>query len=209
MNVILDTATRRQTLRETLLDAAEKAVAGSGLPALKARDLAREAGCALGAIYNVFSDLDQIALAVNARTLGDLEAFLVERAQPGGEQPTADTAIAGMVRLASAYLDFAVANTQRWRAVFDHRMAGGKPVPDWYLAEQMRLFGFVEMPLAVLLPNESAHDRAALARSLVSAVHGMVALGLEEKLQALPVDQLRRQIALVVTTIGKGLLTRG
>jgi AcrR family transcriptional regulator len=190
------------------LDAAERAVGQAGLPALKARDLAREAGCALGAIYNVFSDLDQIALAVNARTLAALEAFLVAKAQPGGEPPTADTAIAAMVRLASAYLDFALANTQRWRAVFDHRMSGNKPVPDWYLEEQMRLFGFVEAPLRTLAPNVDTRERALLARSLVSAVHGMVALGLEEKLQALPVEELRRQIALVVTTIGRGLMTR-
>lgn len=163
---------------------------------------------------------------MNARTLADLENFLVERAQPGGGEATAETAgdkapdmaapmaadqavdgaIAGMVRLASAYLDFALANTQRWRAVFDHRMTGGKPVPEWYLGEQMRLFGFVEMPLAVLLRDTDARERAALARSLVSAVHGMVALGLEEKLQVLPVEELRRQIALVVTTIGRGLI---
>lgn len=178
------------------------------MPALKARELAREAGCAVGAIYNVFSDLDEIALSVNARTLAALEAHLVARAQPGGEAPSADSAIAGMVRLASAYLDFALANTQAWRAVFDHRMTGGKPVPEWYLGEQMRLFGFVEAPLRALAPNADTRERALLARSLVSAVHGMVALGLEEKLQALPVDELRRQIALVVTTIGRGLASR-
>ncbi len=45
-------------LREALVSAAERTVAAQGLSGLRARDLAREAGCAVGAIYTVFPDLD-------------------------------------------------------------------------------------------------------------------------------------------------------
>jgi AcrR family transcriptional regulator len=47
------TATRRHSLKEALAAAAERTIATGGLRGLKARDLAAEAGCAVGAIYNV------------------------------------------------------------------------------------------------------------------------------------------------------------
>jgi hypothetical protein len=43
------------------------------------------------------------------------------------------------------------------------------------------------------------------ARSLFSAVHGMVALGLEQKLIAVPIDALRTEISIIVKAIVNGL----
>ena len=117
---------------------------------------------------------------------------------------TVDSAIAQLVRLALAYLAFAAANTPRWRALFDHRMPG-REVPDWYRNEQHRLFRHVEEPLRVLQPDVPPKRRALLARSLFSAVHGLVRLGLEEKLQAIPLTVLREQMTFIVTTIGRGM----
>ncbi|MFT6075628.1 MAG: AcrR family transcriptional regulator, partial [Yoonia sp.] len=57
------TETRRTELRNKLIDIAEKTIATEGLSALRARDLAAQAGCAVGAIYNVFGDLAELALA--------------------------------------------------------------------------------------------------------------------------------------------------
>ena len=59
---------RRADLRVRIVDAAEKAVLKGGMSAVRARDLAKEAGCALGAIYNVFDDMQDIVLEVNSRT---------------------------------------------------------------------------------------------------------------------------------------------
>jgi hypothetical protein len=44
-----------------------------------------------------------------------------------------------------------------------------------------------------------------MARSLFSAVHGVVLLGLEEKLQRIPLPILREQLTLVVGALGRGL----
>ena len=43
-------ADRNTALREQLIDAAERTIAEKGLAAVKARDLAREVGCAVGPI---------------------------------------------------------------------------------------------------------------------------------------------------------------
>lgn len=203
----METSERRRQLKEALIAAALGAIDRHGLAGVKARELAREAGCAVGAIYNVVADLDDLILAVNSRTLAALEQRLASPAQ-AAPLTGPDAAIARLNELGQAYLDFAAAQTLRWRTVFEHRMATGKGVPDWYLAEQMRLFRYVEEPVGVLLPDVAAPRRALVARSLFSAVHGMVILGLEEKLQALPRDALHEQVRLVVTSLSYGLLAR-
>ena len=50
----------------------------------------------------------------------------------------------------------------------------------------MALFRHIHRPLVTLFPKRSAHELGVTARSLFSAVHGMVMLGLEQKLIAVP-----------------------
>src|SRR5215813_2002287 len=69
-------AERHEQLRESLLAAVERTVAAEGYQALRARSLAQEVGCAVGAIYNVFPDLDALVLAAKGRTLDTLDGEL-------------------------------------------------------------------------------------------------------------------------------------
>jgi hypothetical protein len=69
----------------------------------------------------------------------------------------------------------------------------------------MELFRHIFAPLAALLPSRSAAELGVTARSLFSAVHGMVLLGLEQKLIAVPVVALRAEIAGIVRAMVKGL----
>ena len=205
MATVANTLRRRQNLKQTLVRAAEKTIAKRGLAGLRARELAVEVGCAVGAIYNVVEDIDDLIMLVNERTLAALERSLIESAQvTTGAAGTAD-AIERLVGLAVGYLDFAHANGLRWRAMFDHRLPKGRDVPDWYRASQRRLFGYVEAPLRALQPGASDQRLALLARSLFSAVHGVVELGLDEKLQPLPVEILHEQVAAVAAAIGRGM----
>jgi AcrR family transcriptional regulator len=199
------TLRRRQNLKQALIRAAEKTITRHGLSGLRARALAFEVGCAVGAIYNVVADIDDLVLLVNERTLAALERHLEEIAHADSAQGGTQGAIARLVQLAAGYLDFASQHGLRWRAVFDHRLPEGRAVPDWYRVSQRRLFAYVETPLAALQPGASAERRAVLARSLFSAVHGMVELGLDEKLQPLPLQVLREQVATVTAAIGRGM----
>lgn len=67
---------QRDDLKKRLVDAAEARIAAGGLSGLKARDVTADAGCALGALYNVVEDLDRLILLVNSRTLARLGAAL-------------------------------------------------------------------------------------------------------------------------------------
>jgi AcrR family transcriptional regulator len=192
---------RRRKYRDALIEAAERAIAEKGLAGLKTRDLAREIGVANGAVYNLVEDVDELILKVGSRTLARLDAALTaaEQNEPAGPARR-------LVRVAIAYCDFAADNLELWRALFEHRMEPGKPVPDWAIREQMEPFRHIYMPLAELFPKHSPEELSIRARSLFSAVHGMVALGLEQKLIAVPVGALRQEIATIVSAMVKGLV---
>ena len=198
-------AARRRKLKDALISAAERTIDAEGLRGLKARELAAEVGCAVGAIYNVVTDLDDLIFVVNARTLAALEETLGGGGARRASRPVRRAPSAGSSSSRSPI----------WISPLPTRRAGAQcstispcprgQVPEWYLADQMRLFSYVEEPLKVLQPGIPAAPRALIARSLVSAVHGIVGLGLEEKLQKIPLPTLREQVILMVEAIARGL----
>lgn len=194
---------RRAKLREALIEAAERAIATKGLGGLKTRELAQEIGVANGGVYNLVEDVDELILRVGSRTLARLDASL-SLAEIGGAAAPREM----LVRIAVAYCDFAADNLELWRALFEHRMQPGKPVPEWAIIEQMELFRHIYKPLAVLFPQRSPAQLGVTARSLFSAVHGMVALGLEHKLIAVPVGELRSEIATLTRAMVDGLTAK-
>jgi len=200
---------RRAKLKDDLTAAAEHLIETRGLAGVKARPLAQASGCALGAIYNVFPDLDTLIMAVSARTLERLDAHLTAvLAEAGGwEADPRAAARHELVALAIGYLAFASAHRARWRALFEHRLPEGKTIPDWLVADQSRLFSRLETLLAPLFPLLSPEARALRSRSLFSAVHGLVLLGLEEKLAAMPAESLRAELVLLVRAMVAGLET--
>jgi AcrR family transcriptional regulator len=194
------TLERRTKQREELVTAAEKAIAARGLAGLKSRELAAEIGVANGAVFNLVDDMDELILRVGSRTLARLDAAL-SAAEASGAPSPAET----LVQIAVAYCDFAADNLELWRALFEHRMPPEKAIPEWAIEEQMNLFRHIYHPLAKCFPTWSKDELGISARSLFAAVHGMVSLGLEQKLIAVPVAALRDEIATIVKATIRGL----
>ncbi|MEJ1976083.1 MAG: TetR/AcrR family transcriptional regulator [Acetobacteraceae bacterium] len=192
------TTSRHQGLHDQLLAAAEKTIAADGLPALRARALAEAVGCSVGAIYNIFPDLDALILAVNGRTLSAIDLAM------RSVVPDAEPAV-HLVHLAETYLDYAATQRRRWIALFSHRMSDNRTAPPWYAEQRNAAFSHVEAPLAALRPDLPADERALLARTLFAAVHGMVVLGLDETLTPLKLPVLRDQVRIVVQAMARGL----
>jgi AcrR family transcriptional regulator len=187
---------RRADLRARLTDIAEATIAKHGLKALRARDLATQAGCALGAIYTVFPALDDLVLLVNARTFARLgRAIAAELADAPAD------ATAQLIAMAQAYHAFAAANRPAWAAMFAIERPPGTDAPDWYRAEMDQLLTWIEAPLVTLMPDLSSPDRALMARTLFSAVHGIVSLGLDDAAAGLPRDQIDRMMGLLLSQI--------
>lgn len=190
-------AARRAELKVKLIEAAEAQIVAGGLASVKARDLAKEAGCSLGAIYNVFDDLHDLILEVNGRTFLKLGQKV--------ESSVADTDASPRGRLilmSNAYLDFAAENANLWRALFDIRMPATGPVPGWYLESLGKLFANIRAPLAELFPEMDDSALELMTRAMFSSVHGIVLLGLENRISGVPQDNIRQMIAQVLSRIG-------
>ncbi|WP_298855788.1 TetR/AcrR family transcriptional regulator [uncultured Ruegeria sp.] len=187
---------RREQLREKLVESAEARIDQNGLNDLRARDLAKDAGCALGAIYNVFEDLNAIVMAVNGRTFKRL-GKTVGTSFDGSEPP-----VQRLIVMSTAYLHFADENANLWRALFDLQMSDDGSVPDWYRNALKELFFFIAEPVSELFPDLDRGEMDLMTRALFSSVHGIVALGLENRFSGVPPEQIERMIAQVFSRIG-------
>lgn len=188
---------RREELRSRLIDIAERRIAAEGMGAIKARDLAREAECAVGAIYNVFDELEDIVIAVNGRTFQRLGLVVASSIADGqGATPTDQ-----LIAMSQAYLKFASDHPNLWRSLFDLKMSADAPVPEWYLKELGRLFGFILAPLQELFPKADDAEIDLLTRTLFSSVHGIVLLGLETRISGVPRERLDDMIALLLRNV--------
>src|SRR5919109_2258701 len=144
----------REKLKASLLTIAARILEAEGLAALQARRVAREAGCSVGTLYNTFESLDYFIIAANARTLDDLgRALIVAR----DASPRASSEVR-LLAMAMAYLRFAMVHQKSWRAVFEHRMTSGQPVPEWYREAQANQFGLVEEVLRDVMPEPKSRS---------------------------------------------------
>lgn len=189
----------REQLKADVLAIARRIVEQDGLAALHARRVAAQAKCSVGSIYNVFDDLDGLVIALNIETVHDLGKALTASfegsAQLGLDERLADLAI--------TYARFAVANANRWRAVFEHKLSGTRTIPETYRSDQARLLALIEDIIAGEIPDSAMRERAA--RALFAAVHGIVALALESKLVAFDAQGTEMEIRFIVKAAASGL----
>jgi AcrR family transcriptional regulator len=189
---------KREDLRTRLIEAAHARIAANGLAALRARDVTQDAGCALGALYTAFADLDELVIHSNALTLAALEESMA-LAEVRDHSPTDR-----LRNLARGYLAFAVANRNLWKALFEHHLPEGREVPQWHLEQHLFLMSLIAEPLAELQPGMSPEDRAIRARTLFGAVHGVISISLEARFVGLPMERLERELDDFVRTIAAG-----
>lgn len=190
---------KKQELRRRLIEAARSLISENGISGLRARDIAAEAGCALGGLYTVFKDLNALTMEVNSRTLRTLGED-VAQAIEGIDDPREKIKIQ-----ARAYMRFAQANTNLWEALFEHRMPADTIVPDWHVAEQANLFDLLIRPLSQLQPDLDEETLALHARTYFATVHGIVALNLEERFIGLPADKVEAELDRFVGLLLEGI----
>ncbi|MDF0516769.1 TetR/AcrR family transcriptional regulator [Bradyrhizobium yuanmingense] len=183
--------------RLQIVEIARGIISAKGLRSLKVRDVAEAAGCSVGSVYNEFGDFDGVILTVNRETVQALTARL--RGVP------AEDPVRQLYGLAETYLDFFAAHANLLRSLFEHRMEDDRPYPDDILQMVMDAFALMHPPLVRLLPDADDVKIALLSRTLFSAVHGIISLGLEERMVAVPPQMLRQQIEQFVDTHLAGL----
>jgi len=188
----------REELHALILSAAREIVAEAGPRALTARGIATRIGYSAGTLYNLFDDLDDLILHLNAITLDALHDAL-SAAAVGGD-PEKD-----MKALSRAYLRFSRDNRHLWALLFEHRLPEGRPLPDWYRDKIARLLGLVEAVLDPCFAPDRAATKARAVRVLWCGVHGICALAEAGKLDVVTSEAVTSLIDDLIATYLAGI----
>ena len=180
-----------------MLETARAIISAKGLRSLKVRDVAEAADCSIGSVYNEFGDFDGLILTVNRETVQSLSARLA--AVPS------DDPVRQLHGYAETYLSYFSEHANLLRSLYEHRMEGDRPFPEDILLMVMRAFALMHDPLVRFMPDADPAEIALQARMMFSAAHGIISLGLEERMVAVPPEQLRQQLARFVDTYLAGL----
>jgi AcrR family transcriptional regulator len=164
-----------EELRELIIHSTTEIVEQDGLGGLSAREIAKRIGYSPGTLYNVFENLDDILLTIEARLLDRLAERLSQTDTTGTPQER-------LLRLTEAYYAFTQEQPKLWNLLVEHRLPAGQDVPPWYQAKLESLLAPLEEALAPLLDPKDSYAHKQSARALWASVHGMTALSTVAKL---------------------------
>jgi len=187
-----------EELRELILRAATEVIESDGLAGLSAREIARRIGYSPGTLYNVFENLDDLVLTIEARLLDRLDARLNE--VPASHDPATHLRL-----LAGAYLKFTHENPKLWNLLFEHHMPAGHNVPPWYQVKLDQLMGRIEKAVEPLVGDSEPSAAKRAARVLWAGVHGITSLSTADKLSNITLEATGALVDDLVTTYLAGL----
>jgi AcrR family transcriptional regulator len=187
-----------QQLRELIIDAAQNIIEVQGLAGLSAREIARRIEYSPGTIYNMFENLDDVVLHVEARVLDALDQRLTASLQGGNTSGKVS-------RLAHTYLAFTHEKPRLWNLLFEHHLPPTVDLPPWYKQKLEVLMGRVEEALTPLFTAGREADRQRAARVLWAGVHGITSLSTADKLSVVTTDTAGRLVDDLVVTYLAGL----
>ncbi len=159
----------RDVLRQRALDAARRILEAEGYRALNARRVAGEIGAAVGTLYNLFENFDEIILRLNLETLQELEAAFAARAVLPEDPSEATLAIA------RDYLDFTARHRNRWASVLEFKSGTPHAFMEQFPQVISRLVVEVERALAPLFAPGQESDRRLAAAVLWTSLEGISA----------------------------------
>lgn len=193
----------REALTQLALTAAGELLEREGVEGVTVRAVAERIGYAVGTLYNLFQNLDELLLHLHGETLTRLEQAL-ERATPDTSSPEA-----GVRALTVAWLDFTRQHPQRWRGLFHYRLTPGREHPDWYRARVEGVLAQVEHALGPWFPEGGEAARREAALLLLGGLHGLWSLGESGRLPLLGAPALEPLCHVMVETLLGGLKKQG
>ncbi|MFG6177486.1 TetR/AcrR family transcriptional regulator [Halomonas sp. THAF12] len=170
---------------------------------LSLRSLAREVGCAPSTLLKLYGSFGNLLQHVNIESLARLRTAI----DPLLEESTPE---ARLKALARAYWEFARREPFRWQLLFDYPLAQEGELDQRQSDMIEALFLRVETTLKEYQPALDDLEARRLGRTLWGSVHGLVQLGLNERLgywqsEPLEVGELLDQL---LSTLLAGLKAR-
>jgi AcrR family transcriptional regulator len=168
------------------VEAAAKIVTKQGVRKLSTRQIAARMGYSAGTLYQLFDNLDDIILHVNAKTLDGLIEVCDDVDFTTGPE-------ASLYDLADRYIDYTSRNPSLWNSVFEHSLPNGRAAPVWFIEKRQTLLAFGEKAIAPLFrPGEEAarHHESTV---LWAGLYGIASLATAGKLPPAESPQLMVQ----------------
>ncbi len=162
----------QEQVQERVLAVVEELAARQGRAALTARNIARACGYTPGNLYNLFRDLDDLRLRVEARVLARLQSELL--AAVSDLQGTA-----AVDAYTTAYIRFVKGNGKLWTVIAEARDTDRGDLPEWYRQRLEALAQPLKQQFIVHQSGDTRYDSAAVA--LWSVIHGISALAASGK----------------------------
>ncbi len=190
---------KKADLKERLVSAASEFIESGGIHALNARAVTKKAGCALGSLYTLFDDLDELIIHVNSQTLNQLAEDLKSNVDiKSGPEET-------LKSLALAYVSFATQNFASWNALFEYADFAPGEIPDWHEEEQAFLINLIKVPVMQLSPHLEDAEAMMKARTLFAAVHGIVSFSMQKRFIGLDKESLEPELIRFIDQMIAGL----
>ncbi|ARS52006.1 TetR/AcrR family transcriptional regulator [Kushneria konosiri] len=192
-----------EELHASVMAACDSWLKDHPIHALSLRSIARDVGCAPSTLLKLYGSFNNLLQYVNLETLDSLKEQ-IDTFQAG----TPDERLSALAR---AYWSFAHSYPYRWQLLFDYPLAEEGELDTRQGRMIEALFLRVEATLKEVQPQMADLEASRLARTLWGSVHGLVQLGLNERLgygqgQALEVTELLDQL---LYTILAGLRAGG
>lgn len=167
---------------------------------LSLRAIARSLGCAPSTLLKLYGSFSNLLQYVNVETLNALSEGIERSADASpGERLGA---------LAHAYWQFAHQHPHRWQLLFEYPLAQEGELDKRQNMAIESLFVRVEETLVQINPALTSGQANQLARTLWGSVHGLVQLGMTDRLgfsQGQPVkveDLLNQLLAMTLKALG-------
>jgi AcrR family transcriptional regulator len=190
-----------EELRELIIEATTAIIEQAGLEGLSAREIAKRVGYSPGTLYNVFENLDDLLLIIEARLLDDLAGRLARSGATGAPAER-------LRALVDTYFVFTQERPKLWNLLNEHRMPAGREVPEWYHEKVQRLLTPLEEAMTPLLLETDPGARKRHARTLWASVHGITSLSTADKLSQVTAHAGRSLVDDLVSTFLAGLESR-
>lgn len=187
-----------EELRQLILGATRNIIERDGLAGLSAREVARLIGYSAGTLYNIFDNLDDILMTLQAQIVTEL----LDEIQSAPQARDASTYIETLTK---TYVDFALKNPRLWNLLFAHTATANIGAQALLYEHMTTMVKMVAEPMRRLAPHLPPPDIEKNAAILIAGIHGITAIAVTSKARKLTTDAAQDYAHNLTKTFIRGL----
>ena len=190
----------KEELSIMIVEAAFEFVKDEGISGVSTRKIAKEIGYTVGTLYNIFSNLDDIFLYVNAKTIDILMLEIQENIKQ-------DAPVREQIEyITNSYIEFSSDKYNLWHLLFKYHMSDTQDIPVWYTKKLHDLYNLVAKVISPLGNNDINYYVAIYW----STIHGFCVLENSGKFKRVGIESTNEMYKLFLDNwVSNVLLSNG